>query len=153
MTSLAAAAALVSLEPLAVVIAAWLAFREVPTRRQWLGLALAMAGAAVVARSAGRGEQRLAGDALVLVAVVLFGVYIAFARGLRQRVTQKWEVPMRSRPAAAHRRARTTHRLPLTTHLPPLTTPLLPLKTHLPPLARRERPRLPRLRSLVRLPS
>lgn len=82
-TSLAAASALVSLEPLAVVVAAWLAFGERPTRRQWLGLGLAMAGAAVVARSAGQGEHRLVGDALVLVAVVLFGVYVAFARGLR----------------------------------------------------------------------
>ncbi len=83
-TSLAAAAALVSLEPLAVVVAAWLAFREAPTRGQWIGLGVAMAGAAVVARSAGHGEQRLAGDALVLVAVVLFGAYVAMARGLRR---------------------------------------------------------------------
>lgn len=82
-TSLASASALVSLEPLAVVVAAWLAFGEKPTRRQLLGLGLAMAGAAVVARSAGQGDHRLVGDVLVLVAVVLFGVYVAFARGLR----------------------------------------------------------------------
>ncbi len=82
-TSLAAAAALVSLEPLAVVVAAWLAFGEKPTRREQVGLALAMSGAVVVARSAGQGEHRLVGDALVLVAVVLFGAYVACARGLR----------------------------------------------------------------------
>jgi drug/metabolite transporter (DMT)-like permease len=82
-TSLAAAAALVSLEPLAVVVTAWLAFGERPTRREQLGLGLAMAGAIVVGRSAGQGEHRLVGDALVLVAVVLFGAYVALARGLR----------------------------------------------------------------------
>ncbi len=82
-TSLAAASALVSLEPLAVVVAAWVAFRETPTRMQQVGLGIAMVGAAVVARSAGQGEHRLAGDALVLVAVVLFGAYVAMARGLR----------------------------------------------------------------------
>ncbi len=82
-TSLAAAAALVSLEPIAVVLAAWLAFGEVPTRRQQAGLAIATAGALVVAQGAGQGEHRLLGDLLVLVAVVLFGVYVALARGLR----------------------------------------------------------------------
>jgi len=83
-TSLAAASALVSLEPLAVVVAAWAAFRETPTRTQQVGLGIAMLGAAVVARSAGQGEHRLVGDAFVLVAVVLFGAYVAMARGLRR---------------------------------------------------------------------
>ena len=83
-TSLAAAAALVSLEPLAVVVAAWVAFGERPTKREGVGLWIAMVGAAVVARGAGQGEHRLLGDALVLGAVALFGVYVAFARGLRE---------------------------------------------------------------------
>jgi drug/metabolite transporter (DMT)-like permease len=82
-TSLAAAAALVSLEPLAVVVAAWLSFGDKPTPREQVGLGLAMGGAALVGSSAGQGEHRLLGDALVLVAVVLFGAYVALARGLR----------------------------------------------------------------------
>jgi drug/metabolite transporter (DMT)-like permease len=82
-TSLPAAAALVSLEPLAVVTAAWLAFGVRPNRLEVLGIAVATAGAVVVARGAGQGEHRLLGDALVLGAVVLFGAYVAFARGLR----------------------------------------------------------------------
>jgi drug/metabolite transporter (DMT)-like permease len=69
---------------LALVVAAWIAFGERPTKREGVGLAIAMAGAAVVARGAGRWEHRLLGDALVLGAVVLFGVYVAFARGLRE---------------------------------------------------------------------
>ncbi|MGH7294720.1 MAG: DMT family transporter, partial [Polyangiaceae bacterium] len=93
-TSLPAAAALVSLEPVAVVLAAWIAFGVRPSGREAGGIALATAGALVVARGAGAGEHTLAGDALVLGAVVLFGAYVAFARGLRDT--------MPARPYAAY---------------------------------------------------
>jgi drug/metabolite transporter (DMT)-like permease len=79
-TSLPAAAALVSLEPLAVVVAAWIAFGARPNTREQLGIALATAGAAVVARGAGHGEHTLLGDVLVIGAVVVYGAYVAFAR-------------------------------------------------------------------------
>jgi drug/metabolite transporter (DMT)-like permease len=82
-TSLPAAAALVSLEPIAVVVTAWVAFGVRPRGREVAGIAVATLGAAVVARGAGQGEHRLAGDALVLGAVVIFGGYVALARGLR----------------------------------------------------------------------
>jgi drug/metabolite transporter (DMT)-like permease len=82
-TSLAAAVALVSLEPLAVVLAAFIAFRLRPTRLELAGLLVATCGAVIVASSAGAGEHRLAGDAMVLGAVLLFGAYVASARGLR----------------------------------------------------------------------
>lgn len=82
-TSLAAAVALVSLEPLAVVLAAFFAFGLRPTRRELAGLLLATAGAVVVGSAAGVGEHRLLGDAFVLLAVVLYGGYVASARGLR----------------------------------------------------------------------
>jgi drug/metabolite transporter (DMT)-like permease len=82
-TSLAAAAALVSLEPIAVVLAAWVAFGLRPTRGEAVGLVVASGGAAIVASGAGAGEHRLAGDAMVLAGVALFGAYVAFARGLR----------------------------------------------------------------------
>jgi drug/metabolite transporter (DMT)-like permease len=83
-TSLAAAAALVSLEPIAVVLAAWVAFRERPTGREQVGLAIAVAGALVVASGAGTGQHSLKGDALVLAGVAFFGAYVAMARGLRE---------------------------------------------------------------------
>jgi len=79
-TSLPAAAALVSLEPLAVVVAMWVAFGARPNVREQLGIALATAGAAVVARGAGHGEHTLLGDGLVVGAVVVYGAYVAFAR-------------------------------------------------------------------------
>jgi drug/metabolite transporter (DMT)-like permease len=82
-TSLAAAVALVALEPIAVVLAAFVAFRLRPTRREMLGLFVSTVGAFVVASSAGVGEHRLSGDLMVLAAVALFGAYVAAARGLR----------------------------------------------------------------------
>ncbi len=82
-TSLPAAVALVSLEPLSVVLAAWLAFGLRPTRGEAVGVLVATAGALVVASGAGSGEHRLAGDVMVIAAVVLYGAYVAAARGLR----------------------------------------------------------------------
>jgi drug/metabolite transporter (DMT)-like permease len=82
-TSLASAVALVSLEPLAVVLAAFVAFRIRPKRLELVGLLVATIGAGVVASGAGIGEHRVAGDLMVLGAVVLYGAYVASARGLR----------------------------------------------------------------------
>ncbi len=82
-TSLASAVSLISLEPLAVVLAAFVAFRIRPSRREMAGLLVATAGAAVVASAAGSGEHRISGDLMVLGAVVLYGAYVASARGLR----------------------------------------------------------------------
>jgi drug/metabolite transporter (DMT)-like permease len=83
-TSLAAAVALVSLEPVAVVGAAWLAFGVRPTRRESVGILIATLGAAAVARSAGEGENSIVGDLMVLGAVVLYGAYVMAARGLKE---------------------------------------------------------------------
>jgi len=82
-TSLPAAVALVSLEPLSVVLAAFFAFRIRPTRRELAGVVLATLGAAIVASGAGEGEHRMEGDLLVLGAVVFYGAYVAMARALR----------------------------------------------------------------------
>ncbi|MFO0671633.1 MAG: DMT family transporter [Polyangiaceae bacterium] len=81
-TSLPAAVALVSLEPLAVVLLAWISFGLRPSRGEAVGLLVAVAGALVIARGAGEGENRLFGDVLVLGAVVLYGAYVAAARAL-----------------------------------------------------------------------
>jgi drug/metabolite transporter (DMT)-like permease len=82
-TSLPAAVALVSLEPLSVVVCAWAIFGIRPTRREQVGLLLATGGALLVARAAGEGEHRLAGDLLVVMAVALFGLYVSVTRALR----------------------------------------------------------------------
>jgi drug/metabolite transporter (DMT)-like permease len=92
-TSLPAAVSLVSIEPLAVVIAAWFFFRIVPTVRERVGLVVAVGGAIVVARASGQGEHRIIGDVVVLVAVVLFALYVALARGLRDALPARHYAP------------------------------------------------------------
>jgi drug/metabolite transporter (DMT)-like permease len=82
-TSLPAAVALVSLEPLAVVLLAWISFGLRPRAGEAIGLAIAVAGALFIARGAGEGENRLIGDLFVLGAVILYGAYVAAARGLQ----------------------------------------------------------------------
>ncbi len=82
-TSLPAAVSLVSLEPVGVVFAALVFFREMPSRREQVGVVLATLGAAVIAFAAGTGEHKLAGDLLVLGSVALFGFYVAAARAIR----------------------------------------------------------------------
>jgi drug/metabolite transporter (DMT)-like permease len=82
-TSLPAAVALVSLEPLSVVLFMWAIHHLRPTRLEQVGVFTATAGALLVARGAGSGEHRLDGDLMVLAAVALYGLYIAFARQFR----------------------------------------------------------------------
>jgi drug/metabolite transporter (DMT)-like permease len=82
-TSLPAAVTLVSLEPLSVVLLAWLLQGIRPTVSEQLGVLLATVGAVVVGRAAGSGEHRALGDLLVVAAVFLYGLYIAAARTFR----------------------------------------------------------------------
>lgn len=82
-TSLPAAIALVSLEPLSVVLAAWAIHGDRPRRPELVGVIVATVGGAIVAQGAGSGEHRLLGDVLVLVAVALYGVYVAAVRHTR----------------------------------------------------------------------
>ncbi|MGZ3424267.1 MAG: DMT family transporter [Polyangiales bacterium] len=82
-TSLPSAVALVSLEPLAVVVASFAMHGDRPTRGEAVGVVLAMIGGLLVARGAGTGEHRLFGDLLVIVAVALYGTYVGVVRGTR----------------------------------------------------------------------
>ena len=85
-TSLPAAVALVSLEPLAVVLVGWAAFGLVPSRLEWIGIGIATAGAVAVSFGEGKGEHHLSGDIMVLVAAALFGMYVMAARGLKDKL-------------------------------------------------------------------
>lgn len=90
MTSVAASVVLVNIQPVivALISVAWL--HEAPSRRQWLGIALAVAGAVVVAwgdagESAGvTGARALLGDGLALAAGVAAALYYLVGRKLRQ---------------------------------------------------------------------
>lgn len=82
-TSLPAAIALVSLEPLSVVVWAWLLHADRPSRGEGVGVLVATLGGVIVSRGAGSGEHRLLGDTLVLIAVALYGLYVAVVRRTR----------------------------------------------------------------------
>ncbi len=84
LTSLPAGVALISLEPLAVIVAMAALHRVAPTRVELIGLAVATLGGIVVSSGARDGAHGALGDVLVLVAVVLYGVYVAFARGVSE---------------------------------------------------------------------
>jgi len=90
MTSIAASVVLVNIQPVivALISVAWL--REAPTGRQWAGIALAMAGACVVAwgdarvAASAHGARAVAGDALALGGGVAAALYYLVGRRLRR---------------------------------------------------------------------
>jgi drug/metabolite transporter (DMT)-like permease len=86
-TSLSAAASLVSLEPLAVVLAAFFAFGARPTFNEAVGVAFAAAGAAWIGHGAGVGENRLIGDLFVILAVAIYGAYVMTARAMKDEIS------------------------------------------------------------------
>lgn len=88
LTSVAASVALVSTQPVWVALFAMVALRERPHRRQWLGIALAVLGAAWIGwgDAGGDAPEPLRGDLLALLGAVLVAAYYVIGRGLRQRV-------------------------------------------------------------------
>ena len=92
MTTIAASVVLVNLQPLIVGVLSVLWLREPPTRQQWLGIAIAMAGAAIVVapdlltgRSVASAGRAALGDALAVVgAATAAGSYVI---GRRLRAT------------------------------------------------------------------
>ncbi len=94
LTSLPAAAALISLEPMSVVLSAWALLGLAPRRLEIVSVTLGMAGALLVAGGTGAGEHQLEGDLLVLGAVVLFGLYVCSARALRDALPARHYAPL-----------------------------------------------------------
>ena len=87
LTSVAASVALVSTQPVWVAIFALVALGERPGRRQWAGIALAVAGAAWIGHGdLGAGPDPLRGDLLALLGALLVAAYYVIGRGLRRRV-------------------------------------------------------------------
>lgn len=85
LTSIAASAVLVSLSPVFAWVFSRLFLGERPARRQAIGIALAILGAAIIAlgdaRHAGRGA--LVGDLLALAGAAFGGAYFVIGRRLR----------------------------------------------------------------------
>jgi drug/metabolite transporter (DMT)-like permease len=90
-TTIAASVILVNLQPaiVAVVSALWL--REAPSGRQWLGIAVAMVGAAGVVLASGgslesAGSRPLLGNVLALLGAVTAALYYLAGRRLRRKL-------------------------------------------------------------------
>ena len=90
MTTVAASVVLVNTQPLVVALLSGIWLRETPTRRQWIGIAIAMVGALVVAlpdllagASAHDHPRALFGDLLALVGALTAAVYFVSGRRLR----------------------------------------------------------------------
>ncbi|HSH45446.1 MAG TPA: DMT family transporter [Longimicrobiales bacterium] len=86
-TTVASSVVLVSTQPIFVaLLSAWL-LRERPSRRQWGGIAVAVAGAVIIGWGdfAG-GVDPLLGDALAVTGAILVSAYFVIGRRLRQRL-------------------------------------------------------------------
>jgi drug/metabolite transporter (DMT)-like permease len=90
LTTVAASVVLVNTQPVIVALLSAVWLREPPSRRQWLGIAIAMAGALVVAlpdlvaaSGAGAHPEALLGDLLALVGACTAAIYFVAGRRLR----------------------------------------------------------------------
>jgi len=89
MTTIAASVVLVNLQPALVALLSVTWLREPPTRRQWIGIGIAMGGALVVAlpdlsSSSGMlGGRALVGDLLAVGGAVTAALYVTVGRKLR----------------------------------------------------------------------
>lgn len=72
---------IVSLVPLALPIIVWVLFSEAMQKLEWIATALALSGLAVLAFDGlALNSEHLLGDAICLVSMVLFALYLALAR-------------------------------------------------------------------------
>ena len=93
LTTVAASTVLVNMQPVVVGVLSALLLREPPTRRQWLGIAVAVVGAVIIARAdapaQGGARNALLGDGLALASGVAAACYYLVGRRLR-RVLDLW---------------------------------------------------------------
>lgn len=89
MTTVAASVVLVNLQPAIVAVLSVIWLREPPARRQWIGIAIAMLGALLIALpdfrgSAGNASRHpLEGDFLAVIGAITAAIYFVTGRRLR----------------------------------------------------------------------
>jgi drug/metabolite transporter (DMT)-like permease len=91
LTTVAASVVLVNTQPVLVALLSAVLLHEPPARRQWIGIGVAVAGAAIVAApdlslSAGASRDALLGDLLALVGAIAAALYFLVGRRLRAKL-------------------------------------------------------------------
>jgi drug/metabolite transporter (DMT)-like permease len=90
LTTVSASVVLVNLQPALVAILSVVWLREPPTRNQWIGIAIAMAGALLVAapdliaQASPTTSRTLLGDLLAVVGAITAALYVVAGRTLRR---------------------------------------------------------------------
>jgi drug/metabolite transporter (DMT)-like permease len=87
LTTVSSSVVLVSTQPVFVAFISMLFLRERPNRREWAGIALGVAGAAVIGwGDFGRGREAFLGDLLAIAGAVFVSGYYVIGRGVRRRL-------------------------------------------------------------------
>jgi drug/metabolite transporter (DMT)-like permease len=93
LTTISSSAVLVSSQPVFVALLSGALLGEAATRRQWLGIVVAVAGAGVIAwGDLGTGRDAIIGDMLALAGALFVSVYYVAGRRLRLRVDLWWYI-------------------------------------------------------------
>jgi drug/metabolite transporter (DMT)-like permease len=87
LTTVASSVVLVSTQPVFVGLISLFFLRERPTRREWIGIAIAVVGAAVIGwGDFSMGRDAFLGDLLAIAGAVFASAYYVIGRGVRQRL-------------------------------------------------------------------
>jgi drug/metabolite transporter (DMT)-like permease len=93
LTTVSSSVVLVSSQPVFVALLSGVLLGERATRRQWLGIVVAVGGAVVIAwGDFGLGRDALIGDGLALAGALFVSVYYVIGRRLRQTVDLWWYI-------------------------------------------------------------
>jgi drug/metabolite transporter (DMT)-like permease len=93
LTTVSSSVVLVSTQPVFVALLSGVFLGEAATRAQWLGIGVAVAGAAVIAwGDFALGGQALLGDLLALAGAVFVSIYYVIGRRLRAQLDLWWYI-------------------------------------------------------------
>lgn len=93
LTTISSSVVLVSTQPVFVALLSGLFLGEAATRRQWLGIGIAVSGAAVIAwGDFALGPEALLGDLLALAGAVFVSIYYVIGRRLRLQMDLWWYI-------------------------------------------------------------
>jgi drug/metabolite transporter (DMT)-like permease len=93
LTTISSSVVLVNTQPVFVAVLSGLVLGEAATRRQWLGIVVAVGGAAIIAwGDFALGRDAILGDVLALAGAVFVSIYYVIGRRLRQTLDLWWYI-------------------------------------------------------------